>query len=58
MRAVIDTNRLLNSIPRNAAKRWLYESFKAGKRGLSGLGRPAPAGVPNLAISTGARHFL
>lgn len=29
MKAVIDTNGLLNSIPKNSAKRWLYDAFIA-----------------------------
>lgn len=31
IKAVIDTNGLLNSIPKNASKRWLYEAFVAKK---------------------------
>ena len=31
MKVVIDTNGLLNSVPKNGAKRWLYEAFIAKK---------------------------
>lgn len=31
IKAVIDTNGLLNSIPKNGAKRWLYDAFMAKK---------------------------
>lgn len=31
MRAVIDTNGLLNSIPRNGSYRWLYDAFEANQ---------------------------
>ena len=27
MKAVIDTNGLLNAIPRNGSKKWLYNAF-------------------------------
>jgi uncharacterized protein len=29
MKVVVDTNGLLNSIPKNSAKRWLYDGFIA-----------------------------
>lgn len=31
MKVVIDTNGLLNSIPKNSQKRWLYDAFIAKK---------------------------